>query len=93
MVDVNILKARLRVNHNKLDTQFAQDIQTAKDELARVGVSATKIASTNDSLIDEAIVAYCMMIEASVDSKMYDAYEKQWIQRRDELRKSTDYRA
>lgn len=93
MVDTSAIKARLRINHDLLDDQLAQDIETAKAELVRVGVSSDKVDSTDDSLIDEAIVSYCMMIEASIDSKMYDAYEKQWIQRRDELRKSTEYKA
>lgn len=93
MVDVEVIKRRLRINHNRLDEQFEQDIQFAKDELVRVGVSSEMVESEEDSLIDEAIISYCMMIENSVDSKMYDAYEKQWIQRRDELRKSTKYKA
>lgn len=92
MVDVNSIKMRLRINHDKLDDQLAQDIQIAKDELVRVGVSG-ELVESDDSLIDEAVTAYCMMIENSIDSKMSEAYEKQWEQRKDELRKSLKYKA
>lgn len=38
MVSVDSIKKRLRINHDKLDTQFEEDISAAKQELARVGV-------------------------------------------------------
>lgn len=87
MVDTSTIKDRLRVSHSKLDDQFAQDILAAKAELVRVGMSDEIVEDENNPLIDKAIIAYCMWIEAS-DSKMADRYEAQWNQWRDELRKS-----
>lgn len=86
MVDTSTIKERLRINHNKLDDQLAQDIEAAKAELVRVGVSGDVIDADNP-LIDKAIIAYCLWIEAS-DDKMADRYEAQWNQWKDELRKS-----
>lgn len=93
MVDVDSIKLKLRINHSALDDQLENDIAVAKAELERVGVSESAVDAQDDPLIDDAILSYCLMTECSIDSKMYEAYEKQWIQRRDELRKSTGYRA
>lgn len=89
MVDVNSIKGRLRINHSALDTQFEQDIQAAKAELVRVGILQSAV-DKDDPLIDKAIIAYCMWIEAD-NEKMAAGYEAQWIQWRDELRKSPGY--
>lgn len=90
MVDVNSIKARLRISHDKLDDQFAQDIESAKDELVRVGILREAVDAENDTLIDKAIVAYCMWIESDSE-KMAKGYEEMWNQWRDELRKSPKY--
>ena len=91
MVDVNEIKKRLRINHSKLDDQFAQDIAAAKAELVRVGVAETAVLSEDSPLIDKAIIAYCLWLESSSE-KMAVGYEAQWNQWRDELRKSLEYR-
>jgi len=91
MVDVSSIKARLRINHTMLDTQFAQDIAAAKAELVRVGVLQTAVdATSTDPLIDMAITSYCLWIE-SEDEKIANGYKEQWEQWRDELRKSPNY--
>lgn len=91
MVDTSMIKSRLRISHNMLDNQFAQDIEVAKAELVRVGVSDFAIES-GDPLIDKAIIAYCMWIESS-NEKMANGYEAQWNQWKDELRKTPEYKA
>lgn len=90
MVDVNSIKTRLRINHSQLDDQFAQDIEAAKAELVRVGVRESAVEKEDDPLIDKAIVAYCMWIEAE-NEKYSNGYRAQWNQWRDELRKSPSY--
>lgn len=90
MVDVNSIKARLRINHDKLDDQFAQDIESAKAELVRVGILREAVDAIDSPLIDKAIIAYCLWIEADSD-KMSAGYEAQWNQWKDELRKSPGY--
>lgn len=89
MVDVSTIKNRLRINHSKLDDQLAQDIETAKAELVRVGISETAVNNENDPLIDYAIISYCMWAESSDDRA--DSYKIQWFQRKDELRKTPKY--
>lgn len=90
MVNVDSIKSRLRINHSLLDDQFAQDIDAAKAELVRVGVKKSAVEREDDPLIDKAIIAYCMWIEADSD-KMADGYKEQWNQWKDELRKSPEY--
>lgn len=90
MVDVNSIKARLRINHDKLDDQFAQDIEAAKAELVRVGLLKEAVDAVNDPLIDKAIIAYCLWIEADSEKTSY-GYKAQWNQWKDELRKSPNY--
>lgn len=90
MVDVNSIKARLRINHSALDEQFEQDIEAAKAELVRVGVLESAVNNESDPLIDKAIVAYCLWIESD-NEKMASGYQRQWNQWRDELRKSPKY--
>lgn len=90
MVDVNSIKARLRISHSKLDDQFAQDIEAAKAELVRIGVLKEIVDAENNPLIDKAIIAYCMWIEADSE-KMAFGYKAQWNQWRDELRRSPNY--
>lgn len=92
MVDTSIVKARLRISHDLLDDQFAQDIESAKAELVRVGISDEAVNSEDNPLIDKAIIAYCMWVESS-NEKMANGYEAQWNQWRDELRKTPEYKA
>lgn len=90
MVDTNTIKSRLRISHSKIDDQLADDILAAKAELQRVGISVSAVNNEDDPLIDKAIIAYCLWIESS-DDKMADKYEAQWMQWKDELRKSIGY--
>lgn len=90
MVDVSVIKKRLRITHDRLDDQFEQDIEAAKAELVRVGVLKNVVDEKNDPLIDKAIIAYCMWVEADSE-KMSNGYELQWNQWKDELRKSPKY--
>lgn len=90
MVDVSVIKKRLRITHDRLDDQFEQDIEAAKSELVRVGVLKNVVDEKNDPLIDKAIIAYCMWVEADSE-KMSNGYESQWNQWKDELRKSPKY--
>lgn len=90
MVTASSIKSRLRINHSALDDQFEQDIEAAKAELVRVGVLEDAVEDEDSPLIDMAITAYCLWIEAS-DEKLAKGYEAQWNQWKDELRKSPNY--
>lgn len=91
MVDVNTIKGRLRINHDLLDDQLNADIEAAKMELSRVGIRTAAIDSSNNPLIDKAVIAYCMWVESS-NEKMANGYHAQWEQWRDEIRKSPGYK-
>ena len=91
MVDVTAVRKRLRITHTSIDDQLTNDINAAKSELTRVGISSTAVEAASDPLIDKAIMAYCMWVESSND-KMATGYQAQWDQWRDELRKTHGYR-
>lgn len=92
-VTSNDIKARLRINHNLMDSQLADDIKAAKAELIRLGISSSKVNPSNNEeypLIDKAVIAYCLWIESS-NEKMAAGYEAQWNLWKDELRKTPSY--
>lgn len=90
-VDVTAVRNRLRITHTSIDDQLTNDINAAKAELKRVGISSTAVEASADPLIDKAIMAYCMWVESSND-KMAAGYQAQWDQWRDELRKTHGYK-
>ena len=91
MVDAAAVRKRLRITHTSIDDQLTNDVAAAKAELRRVGISSTSVEAQNDSLIDKAIMAYCMWVESSND-KMATGYEAMWETWRDELRKTQGYK-
>lgn len=90
MVDTSTIKSRLRISHDRIDDQLAEDIRTAKAELQRVGISEAAVNAEDDPLIDAAIISYCLFKETS-DEKMVYRYERQWNQWKDEIRKTPSY--
>jgi len=91
MVDVTVVRKRLRITHTSIDDQLTNDINAAKAELTRIGISSSAVEAPADPLIDKAIMAYCMWVESSND-KMAAGYQAQWDLWRDELRKTHSYK-
>ena len=83
------VKVALRISHDKLDTEILETIDTAKDEMARVGIEPTKIVET-DPLISSAIKTFCKYAFSS-EPKMQEGFFISWQYQIDCLRKSTDY--
>lgn len=87
MVDVEVLKHRLRISHNKIDLLITADIYEAKADMIRCGISPEMVEAPNEPLIDAAIVAYGMYKETNDER-----FQEQYRSRVDELRKSAGYK-
>ncbi len=84
-----VIKTGLRISHHKLDDEVERQIETAKRELIRVGVSPAKV-SVPDELITEAIRVYALKnMTENVD--MIDLYDRAWVNIVDGIRKSRGY--
>lgn len=83
------VKVALRISHDKLDDEITDTIDTAKDEMARVGIDKAKIIET-DPLISAAIKTYCKYAFSS-EPNMQDGFFNSWQYQIDCLRKSVDY--
>lgn len=84
------VKKTLRISHDKIDDLLTEDIETARAEMIRAGVSVYTANAAGDKLIDSAIVAYCLWKNAADAQK--EGYWKSWEMQLDNLRKSTAYR-
>ena len=82
-------KTVLRISHTQLDNEILRLIQTARRELIRVGVKPAKANATDDLLIDQAIVTYCLMNLAESERKA-ELYRKSYESQIDGIRKHRD---
>jgi len=89
MALLDTVKTAKRIKHDKLDAEITRLISAAKAEMIRAGVSETK-AKSDDDLITQAIVTYCLMEMSAGD--VHDKYERSWGIQVDQLRKSEDYK-
>ena len=85
------VKLRLRVSHNRLDSDYLDMIEAAKAEMERVSIDKAKASETDNPLIREAIKIFCQM-ETTTDMAKYDRLKESWDYRLDVLRKSEGYR-
>lgn len=83
---VEKVKTALRIQHNFLDADITDTINTARAEMIRAGVKR-EIAQGDSDLIQMAIKTYCLYIYAS-DQKKADGYYISWAFQLDNLRKS-----
>lgn len=90
MALLDTVKTAKRIKHDKLDAEITRLISAARAELIRAGVSETKAAQEDDDLINQAIVAYCLMEMSTGD--IHDQYERSWNIQADQLRKSEEYK-
>lgn len=81
------VKTALRISHNALDTDIAQTIIIAQQELLRSGVVNI---DTTEPLIAEAIKTYCLE-KYSDDNNTADRYDKSFKYQLDNLRKSEGF--
>lgn len=81
------VKLALRISHNLLDSDIQDTIETARAEMARVGVPEN-LAKSENKLVQSAIKTYCMYVYAN-DPKMADGYFESWVFQLDNLRKAT----
>lgn len=79
------VKLALRINHNLLDSDIEDTINTARNEMIRAGV-AEEVASGSSDLVEMAIKTYCLFVYAN--EKMVDGYFKSWQYQLDCIRKS-----
>lgn len=83
------VKTALRLGEtagNALAGEIDRNIETARAEMIRAGVSASAVASGH-KLVENAIVTYCLMNLG--DKGLYDRYKESWEYQVDNLRKSS----
>ena len=89
------VKTALRIKHNKLNESIKADIDTALDELKRVGVSSAfaviKSGEIEDVLVLKAVQTYCFWQNTASD-KLMEKYRDAFYMQADGLRKDTDRR-
>jgi hypothetical protein len=85
---LDTVKTVLRITHTKLDDEITREIDTAKAELQRAGVSADTV-SAEGKLVTEAVATYCLMM-MSEDPDLMDKYREAWDIQCDMLRRSSD---
>lgn len=90
MAIIDDVKTARRISHTKLDSDIKRLIETARAELVRVGVDKDKTEGEDDSLINQAIITFCLKEMSSGDTR--DKYEESWNIQCDGLRKSEAYR-
>ena len=69
-----------------LSDEIERNINTARAELIRAGVSEG-LANSENKLVENAIIAFCLMNMSS--QKMREQYEQSWEYQMDCIRKST----
>ena len=84
---VDKVKLALRISHTLLDTEIADVITSARQELKRAGVDSAK-AEGDDEIVETAIKTYALAYYAS-DVKDAERYQESFKYQCDCLRKST----
>ena len=86
------VKTALRIKHSKLDESLKADIDTALDELKRVGVSSAsdiKNGEIEDLLVLKAVQTYCLW-QNTDSEKLMEKYRDAFYMQADGLRKDVD---
>ena len=87
------VKTALRIKHSKLDESLKADIDTALDELKRVGVSSAftviKNGEIEDLLVLKAVQTYCLW-QNTDSEKLMEKYRDEFKMQADGLRKDVD---
>lgn len=81
------VKLSLRISTNALDSEIADNISAAKEELIRAGVDPV-VVDSESALVTRAIATYCHMAMAS-DIESAEGYQRSFEVQEDQLRKAT----
>lgn len=82
------VKQAKRIKHAKLDDEIKRHINTAKAELIRAG-AAESMVNDGGSLVEEAVVTYCLM-KLEDDLKLAEKYEDSFRIQLDQIRRSSN---
>lgn len=81
------MKKALRISHNLLDDVIQADIETARAEMVRAGVSVEVAADDDNRLVQSCIKAFVMAMETD-DAKLQEGYMNSFKYQLDNIRKS-----
>lgn len=87
---LNKIKLALRISHDYLNSEILDNVEEARAEMIRLGVSHDKAYDRKDALVSRAIKTFCIAA-LSDDSKTAEGYQKSWEYQIDNLRKSSSY--
>lgn len=88
---LNKIKQTLRISHSKLDDDLNDRIESARQELVRIGVKDSVVyATVLDPLIVEAVKTYVQM-KFTDDLNKVEMYKLSWEAQADNLRKTAGY--
>lgn len=83
------IKTALRIKHNKLDDEIVRLEETARREMVRVGVDISKAMDDQNSLVNQAVVTYCLM-NLTEDEGLIDKYLRAWESQIDGIRRNVN---
>ena len=89
MALIDTVKAALRISHNELDNEISRLIDTAKEDLIRVGVPCDIVLGERDSLVTQAVVTFVLMTMTE-DATLMDKYQRAYEIQADGLRRRSD---
>lgn len=89
MALIDTVKAALRISHNELDDEISRLIDTAKEDLIRVGVPNYITVGEGDSLVTQAVVTFVLMTMTE-DATLMDKYQRAYEIQADGLRRRSD---
>lgn len=89
MALIDTVKAALRISHNELDDEISRLIDTAKEDLIRVGVPCDIVLGERDSLVTQAVVTFVLMTMTE-DATLMDKYQRAYEIQADGLRRRSD---
>lgn len=84
------VKTFLRITHNALDEDIADDIAAAEKEIERAGVPESIASDTSLPLILKAVKTYCAA-EYCNDAAAKEKYQLSFVSQLENLRKSSAY--
>lgn len=85
---IDKVKLALRIGHSLLDSEILDNIDAARAELIRSGVSENVANDDSNALIVNAVKTYCLMRMADTIPQA-EGYQKAWESQLENIRKST----
>lgn len=88
MAILDDVKMALRISHTSLDLLLSRQIEMARAEMVRNGMSRTVAYDDDNVLVTDAIITFCQMRNADTITES-EQYTTGWKYQLDCLRKST----